>query len=145
MLPIVSFSFLLARVLTRVLARLLARVLTRVLTRVPLIFGRDVTDDVTASNRWREYAEFVSGLAAVEKADADEDDDDNNDEDDDDDDEELNVEDGRKVYDAAIMACGQHVIEGRKVWTSYAKFEHRVLQDLEDGQAAAEVVTKQRG
>lgn len=136
----------LARLLARLLTRVLSQVLSRVLTRVPLIFGRDVTDDVTASNRWREYAEFVSGLAAVEKADADEDDDDNNDEDDEDDDEEeLNVEDGRKVYDAAIMACGQHVIEGRKVWTSYAKFEHRVLQDLEDGQAAAEVVAKQRG
>ena len=23
-------------------------------------------------------------------------------------------------------ACGQHVVEGRKVWTSYAKFEQRV-------------------
>ena len=36
--------------------------------------------------------------------------------------------DGRPILMTSLYpkACGQHVVEGRKVWTSYAKFEQRV-------------------
>lgn len=95
------------------------------------------TADYLCPTLWVEYAEFVSNTAP--KAD------DGNDDDDDDDDDELNVAEGRQIYEQAVMACGQHIVEGRKVWTSYAKFEHSVLQDLEDGEAGQEALGKQHG